>query len=59
MADAAIGEQTRGIATKKKPAPNPKKTMKGKPREDFGQAAVRIVKEATERNQFWLASTSP
>jgi hypothetical protein len=37
------------MATKKKSAPKPKKTTKRKPREDFSQAAVRIVREATEK----------
>jgi hypothetical protein len=36
------------MATKKKPAPKPKKPAKKKPREDLNQAAARIVREATK-----------
>jgi hypothetical protein len=35
--------------TKKKPQPKPK-VAPGRKREDFSQAAVRIVKEATEKD---------
>jgi hypothetical protein len=36
------------MPTKKIPKPKSKKPAKKKPREDFSQAAVRIVREATE-----------